>query len=648
MEETLSMVGKAKTNANIGEGLLESSGSKCKSVVEWNQVGGFGGTMSTIVKMLSEVNINRKHNMILRPKMITNDHHPEVVVFSALDSILNSTLDTLKLVRESISWTNIDDYNYSLKSRSYTQHVDTIKNLSLQGKLGVAWWLRNKTMVKGVIPDVVTHNYLINGLCKVGELEKAEWLVREMSSRGPSPNSATYNILLKGYCTINDIYKARDLVSSMIVDGKENMVTSNIIIHHYCKKGRITEARSLLMKLTDENSKKNLVASTTIMDSYLKNGDASLGLTIWGEICAKQVDVVAYNVFIHGSCLNGDVIVAYKFVNKMFKTGLLPDRFTYNILINRLCKLRRIDEALYLYTVMSRMGVDPDRVSYATLVQGLCMIGDVDMAHGLLNRMLEKSMVPRPVTWNLIIDRYGKQGDKRKALYIRDQMMINGVSPNVFTYNSLIHMFIKGGEIDEARSLMKEMLVAGGPLPDTVTYNLLVGAESKYGHLYSADEVYEDMKKRGYKPDVITYTELIRGYCLRGKIKEAERILYIEMLENFSLVVVDHVPFQILIKKYFKVSDFNSAYGVYQTWFNYVGANKDVEPAEKNVLDGNNHVAERPIGNLLDLCTIYYTMGHPYFDHHVKMVNDALYVNGVNNVIVAETDQWLDVEEDMA
>ncbi|XP_071698532.1 uncharacterized protein [Rutidosis leptorrhynchoides] len=526
--------------------------------------------MSTIVKMLSEVNINRKHNsMIILPKMFPNDphpgdnHHSKVVDFSTLDSILKSTLDPLKLFRA-----DIGTYNYSLKSCSYTQHVDTIKNLSLQGKLGVAWCLRNKMMLKGLIPDVVTHNYIINGLCKVGAFEKAESLVREMSSRGPSPNCATYNILMKGYCTNNDIYKALDLVSSMNINGKENMVTFNIIIHHLCKKGRLTEARSLLTRLTDENSKKDLVASTTLMDSYLKNGDASLGLTLWGEICSKHVDVVAYNVVIHGSSLSGDLIVAYKYVTKMFKTGLHPDSFTYNILINALCKLRRIDEALYLYTVMSRMGVAPGRVSYATLVQGLCMIGDVDMAHGLLNRMLEKSMVPRPITWNLIIDRYGKQGDIRMALHIRDQMMINGVSPNVFTYNALIHMFIKSGEIDEARALMKEMLVAGGPLPDTVTYNLLVGAESKYGHLYSADEVYEDMKKRGYKPDVITYTELIRGYCLRGKIKEAERILYSEMLENSSLVVVDHVPFQILIKKYFRVSDLNSAYGVYQTWNN--------------------------------------------------------------------------------
>lgn len=531
--------------------------------------------MSLISKMLLEVNVNRKHTMICLPRMMMDhphpggDHHPEVVVFNVLDSILNSTLEPLKITRESMSWAHIGDYNYDLKSRSYTQHVDAIKNLSLQGRLGVALWLRNKMMLKGVIPDVVTHNYLINGFCKVGAFEKAEWLVREMSSRGPSPNCATYNTLMKGYCTYNDIDKALDLVSSMNTDGKvkANIVTFNILVHALCKNGLLDEARVLLMKLTDENSQKDLIASTTLMDSYFKNGDASLALTLWGEICVKQVDVVAYNVIIHGSCLSWDVIVAYKYVNEMFKTGLFPDNFTYNTLMNALCKLRRIDEACYLYTVMSRMGVAPDRVSYTTLIQGLCMVGDVRMAHELLNRMLEKSMIPTPLTWNHVIDGYGKQGDKRKALHIRDQMTINGVSPNVYTYNALIHMLIKGGEIGEAHSLMKEMLVAGSPLPDTVTYNLLVGAESKYGHLYSAYQVYVDMKNRGYDPDVVTYTELIRGYCLRGKIQEAERFFTIDVLQKSSLAIVDHVPFQILIKKYFRMSDFDSAYGVYQKWF---------------------------------------------------------------------------------
>lgn len=473
--------------------------------------------------------------------------------------------------RGTMSWARkVGYYNYTMKT-DYSQHVNTIRNLSLEGKLGVASWLLNKMIhADGVIPDVITHNHLINGFCKVGAIEKAEWLIRQMSYCGPSPNCATYNTLMKGYCALHDIDKAMDLWSTMRDNGdnkvKPNIVTFNIIVHAMCRKGKLyDEARVLLLRLTDEDSEKNLVSSTILMDNYFKNGNACLALRLWGEICkrSKELDVVAYNVLIHGYYLSLDVIRMYKYVIGMLKTGLAPDIFTYNTLISGLCKVKMIDDACYMfYIVMPRMGVSPDVVSYNILIHGLCKVGNVLKAHELLNCMVEKSMIPKPPIWNTIIHGYGKIGDKQSAFYVKDQMNTYGVSPNVYTYNALIRMLVKTGEIFEARMLMKEMLMVG-PLPDTVTYNLLVGAESEYGHLYSAHQVYEDMLKRGYHPDVVTYTQLIKGYCLRGKVNEAKGI-FLTLLD--SKLVIDHVPFQILIKEYFKMRSFDSAYNIYEKW----------------------------------------------------------------------------------
>ncbi|KAK1409668.1 hypothetical protein QVD17_36197 [Tagetes erecta] len=495
---------------------------------------------------------------------------PEVA-FNMLDCILKRSLERLKLMRGTMAWAHkVGQYNSIMKA-DYSQHVNTIRNLSLEGKLGVALWLLNKMIhADGVIPDVVTHNHLINGFCKVGEIEKAEWLIRQMTYQGPSPNCATYNTLMKGYCAFIDIEKAWDLLSTMGDNGdnkvKPNIVTFNIIVHAMCKEGKFyDEARVLLLRLTDEDSEKNLVSSTILMDHYFKNGNTKLALRLWGEICkrSKELDVVAYNALVHGCYLSLDVLLMYKYVIEMLKIGLAPDIFTYNTLISGLCKVKMIDDACYLfYIVMSKMGVYPDVISYSILIQGLCKVGNVVKAHELLNCMLERSMIPKPLIWNTIIHGYGKIGDKQSAFHVRDQMITYGVSPNVFTYNALIRMLAKTGEIYEARMLMKEMLVSG-PLPDTVSYNLLIGAESEYGHLYSAHQVYEDMLKRGFHPDVVTYTQLIKGYCIKGKVSEAEGI-FLTLLG--SKLVIDHVPFQILIKQHFKMRNFDSAYGIYEMW----------------------------------------------------------------------------------
>ncbi|KAI3793510.1 hypothetical protein L1987_36129 [Smallanthus sonchifolius] len=298
------------------------------------------------------------------PPPVTNSKggtHP----FNMLDFILKSSLERL---RESMSWADkISHYNCTMKA-NYSQHVHTIRNLSLEGRLGVALWLHNKMIHNnGAIPDVVTHNHLINGFCKVGAFEKAEWIIRQMSYQGPSPNCATYNILIKGYCAFNDIDKALHLLSTMTDDDdnnkvKPNIVTFNILVHALCKKGLLDEARVLLLKLTDENREKNLIASTILIDNYFKNGNISLALALWGEICkrSKELDVVAYNVLVHGYYLSLDVIIMYKYVIEMLKIGLAPYRFTFNILISGLCKVKRIDDACYwFYIVMSKMGVSP-------------------------------------------------------------------------------------------------------------------------------------------------------------------------------------------------------------------------------------------------------------------------------------------------
>ncbi|KAI4332998.1 hypothetical protein L6164_017856 [Bauhinia variegata] len=173
-------------------------------------------------------------------------------------------------------------------------------------------------MQNSVLPDVFTHNHLINGLCRIGLTEKADWLIREMIELGPSPNRVTYNTLIKGYCRINNIDKALYLFSTMENVGiQPNRVTCNTLVHALCNKGLLKEANKLLEEiLNDDDDDENLpdlVTSTILMDGYFKNGSISQGLSLWDEMLQKgtKVDVVAYNVLIYGFCMSQEINLAY-------------------------------------------------------------------------------------------------------------------------------------------------------------------------------------------------------------------------------------------------------------------------------------------------------------------------------------------------
>ncbi|XWS26088.1 hypothetical protein CRYUN_Cryun26dG0000900 [Craigia yunnanensis] len=207
-------------------------------------------------------------------------------------------------------------------------------------------------------------------------------------------------------------------------------------------------------------------------------------LGYWDEKLHKniQIDVVAYNVLIHGLCLSQNRNVAYGYFAEMLQRGLLPDVFTYNTLISALCKEEKFNEACHIHGVISTMGIVPDQISYKVIIQGLCACGDIVKANEFRLSMLKKSIVPSPIIWNLIIDCYGRCGDFINAFSIRDQMLSFGVAPN-----------------------------------------LLTGAASNLGHFNFALQLHDEMLRRGDEPDIITYTELIRGHCKRVNM-EAEKL----------------------------------------------------------------------------------------------------------------------------
>ncbi|KAL6565311.1 hypothetical protein OROGR_002262 [Orobanche gracilis] len=51
---------------------------------------------------------------------------------------------------------------------------------------------------KGLEPDVVTYNILIEGCCRNGLLEEAQNLLLSMDESSLSPNEITYNVIVRG------------------------------------------------------------------------------------------------------------------------------------------------------------------------------------------------------------------------------------------------------------------------------------------------------------------------------------------------------------------------------------------------------------------------------------------------------------------
>ncbi|KAM7255481.1 hypothetical protein ACFE04_026183 [Oxalis oulophora] len=79
---------------------------------------------------------------------------------------------------------------------------------------------------------------------------------------------------------------------------------------------------------------------------------------------------------------------------------------------------------------------------------------------------------------------------------------------------------------------------------------MLIGAASSLGKIESALHLYNEMLRREHKPKIITYTELMKGHCIKGNMKEAEELF--SSIQKSDLLM-DNVPLQILIRKYCRI-----------------------------------------------------------------------------------------------
>jgi pentatricopeptide repeat protein len=80
--------------------------------------------------------------------------------------------------------------------------------------------------------------------------------------------------------------------------------------------------------------------------------------------------------------------------------------------------------------------------------------------------------------------------------------------------------------------------------PDLFTYNILIDAYGRCGHLYRALELFDEMKfEHHIKPDVITFNSLAKAYVMENRLDDAVKVIREAALEG---VTANYITFRTL------------------------------------------------------------------------------------------------------
>lgn len=79
-----------------------------------------------------------------------------------------------------------------------------------------AFRLREEMVARGISPNTIIYNVLIDGLCKTGNLREAYGLWQKMVNAGFHPDCVTYTCIIHAHCERGHLKEAKEVFDYMI------------------------------------------------------------------------------------------------------------------------------------------------------------------------------------------------------------------------------------------------------------------------------------------------------------------------------------------------------------------------------------------------------------------------------------------------
>ncbi|CBN76149.1 conserved unknown protein [Ectocarpus siliculosus] len=365
---------------------------------------------------------------------------------------------------------------------------------------------------RGVEPDVVTYNSLINVLRWGGQRDRALEILDGMNAKGGAggvrPDVITYNSAIAACASGGESKKASQLIGEMRRKGlKPDRYSYTSAIHACSKAGNPEEALRLLRAMEASNVVPDVIAMTACMDALAAGGKWSEAITILDEMRSKGVtpNERTYKAAIQACGRGGQWQRALELLSRLENRASGATVQEYNCAMMACVTGGESGRALALLEQMkaNKGGVNagPDMVTYTSAIMACSSTGKWDRALSLLDEMREAGPRTQPNirSYTAAIAACGRARKWEEAVALHSKLLEEGMSPDPASFNAVIRAARRGGQHKLSMKLLASMVEAG-LTPDGVTVGELISSLSDRGRWDDAQRVVEIAEKTGAIP----------------------------------------------------------------------------------------------------------------------------------------------------
>lgn len=338
--------------------------------------------------------------------------------------------------------------------------------------------------------------------------------------------------------------------------------------------------------------------------------------------------VSTWYAMISAYTMHGENDKTLELYTRMVEESFAPNSYIFTRVLKSCASLRNISKGELIHDDIVKSGLQSDLYVTCSLIDFYAKCGSLQKAHDIFSTLPCKNVV----IWSAMIDAYIQQGSLEHAFQLFKEMQIEGIEPNEFTYSSLISacgnagnlwqgMFLhdqitqNGFEWDShLASMIIDMYAKCRSLAEAhevfmdlsnqtlICWNSLIAGYARNEHNLAALQVFDNMEKKGFRPNNITFSCSLKaceglGDIQKGKVIHAQIIM--------SGLDLDEYIQSSLIDMYCKCGCLDEAHKVFDYWPN------------KNIVSWGALMAGY----------VQHDLGLPVLDLFAKMQKDGLRPN---------------------
>ncbi|KAH9619260.1 hypothetical protein KSS87_008119 [Heliosperma pusillum] len=265
-----------------------------------------------------------------------------------------------------------------------------IARLCESGLYHKAYRLLTKLAENGVVPNIVTYNILINGMCRHRNMDGAFKIFKELQLKGESPDAVTYGTLINGLFKDYRDEEAMGMVEDMINKGiSPSSSIYRSLMTWSCRRRKVSTSFTLWMNYLKsfQNCDNNVIR---LIEEHFEKGDVEEAIRslLKIDIKKKDFDLAPYTICLIGFCQARRLDEALKIFQVLQEFNVTVPPLTCMILLNVCCAARKLDSIadVFSYALEKRFSI-PRRKSNLILCSMFRSEPHVNRAINLVKKM---------------------------------------------------------------------------------------------------------------------------------------------------------------------------------------------------------------------------------------------------------------------